>query len=277
MATNLPQGWEASQEATARLQNLIEERGKRLVASRLMENGFSQQLATPFSTQDVAIKGGANAGTLLLSTILPYLMALTALMGGINVANDSIAGEKERGTLETLLVSPVSRRKLVLGKFLAVCGVSMVSSLLSLVGLIWPFYVKMSMFAWMSDAGISLRPVAIMAILLVQIPLTVLSAGLLLTVSTFARNQKEAQTYLAPLIIVMTALSMITFTMKADAPLYWAIVPVTNAALVVKQGIEGTVNPAFLIIAIVASLLYATIAVLGAAHAFQKESILLKA
>lgn len=273
----LDKGSESSQAAATRLTALVEERSKKLVGVRLLENGLSQQLVTPFQTSEEAIKGGSSAGTLILSLILPYLMALTALLGGINIANDSIAGEKERGTLETLLVSPVSRQSLVLGKFMAVCGVSLVSSTLSLVGLIWPFYVKLPMFAWMSKAGITLSPVAMLAILLIELPLTVLGAGILLSISTFARNQKEAQTYLAPVLMAMSVLSMVTMFMKAEAPLYWTLVPVTNAAMIVKQALEGVVNPTFLVLAILTSLIYAAVAVLFAARAFQKEEILLKA
>ena len=97
----------------------------------------------------------------------------------------------------------MSRRDIVFGKFMAVSAVSLVSSLLSLAGMIWPFYVHLPMFAWMTKAGLSLHPAAIVAILLVQIPLAVLGAGLLLTISTFARNQKEAQTYLAPVLLLV--------------------------------------------------------------------------
>ena len=126
-------------------------------------------------------------------------------MGGVYLANDSVAGEKERGTLETLLVSPASRRDLVLGKFMAVASVSLVSCLLSLAGFVWPFYIKLPMFSWMTREGLSLHPAAVLAILLVQVPLAVLGAGILLTISTFARNQKEAQTYLAPVLLIVNS------------------------------------------------------------------------
>ena len=272
----LDQGSQTSQEAAERLRTLLEERGKRLVAQRLMNNGLSQQLATPFTTKDESIQGGSSASTLMLATILPYVLAVTALMGGVYLANDSVAGEKERGTLETLLVSPVSRRDLAFGKFLAVSTVSLISSLLSLVGLIWPFYVRLPMFDWMTKSGLTLSPAAVFAVLVVQVPLAILGAGLLLTVSTYARNQKEAQTYLAPVILVVTVLAMVTMFLKVDTPMYWTLVPVANAAMVVKQALQGVTNVPFLIAASLISMLYAAAAVLFAAHAFQKESILLK-
>ena len=273
----LDKGSQSSQEGASRLNSLFEERGKRLVASRLMENGLSQQLATPFDTEQEGVGGGSSASTLLLATFLPYVLAVSTLMGGVYLANDSVAGEKERGTLETLLVSPASRRDLVLGKFMAVASVSLVSCLLSLAGFVWPFYVKLPFFSWMTKEGLSLHPISVLAMLLVQIPLAVLGAGILLTISTFARNQKEAQTYLAPILLIVTVLAMTTMFLKAETPLFWTLVPVANAAMVVKQALEGVTNLPFLIGASAASLLYATAAVMFAAHAFQKESILLKA
>ena len=272
----LDQGSQSSQEAAARLTTLLEERGKRLVATRLMNNGLSQQLAIPFKTTQEPIPGGLSTSTLLLATFLPYVLAVTVLMGGVYLANDTVAGEKERGTLETLLVSPVSRSDLALGKFLAVSAVSLLSSMLSLVGLIWPFYIRLPMFDWMTKSGLSLGPAAVIAVLVVQIPLAILGAGLLLTVSTYARNQKEAQTYLAPVIIVVTLLAMMTMFLKVDTPMYWTLVPVTNAAMVIKQALQGVTNLPFLITASLISMLYALAAVLFAAHAFRKESILLK-
>ena len=115
------------------------------------------------------------------------------------------------------------------------------------------------------------------ALLLVQIPIAVLGAGLLLTVSTYARNQKEMQTYLAPILLVITVLAMTTMFLKVETPLFWAIVPVANAAMVVKQALEGVTSLPFLLVASLTSLAYAALAVFVASRAFQKESILLKA
>lgn len=269
-------GSQSSQQASERLSLLFDAYGKQLFVQRLAERGLSPEFATAFHVREQGIHGESSASMLMLSTILPYLLAVSALMGGIYVANDSVAGEKERGTLETLLVSPASRQDLVTGKFLAVACVALVSSVLALTGLIWPFYVHLPMFEWMSKAGLTLHFGAVCALLLVQIPIAVLGAGLLLTVSTYARNQKEMQTYLAPLLIVITVLAMTTMFLKVKTPLIWAIVPVANAAMVIKQALEGATSLPFLVLASLASLAYAALAVFVASKAFQKESILLK-
>lgn len=270
-------GRQSSNEAAERLKALLDQRSARLVALRLQENGLPQQLATPFTTVDKNITGGASPGTAFVTSMLPYVLAIYAIVGGVYLANDTVAGEKERGTLETLLVSPASRREIVAGKFLAVAAIAMLGGILSVVGFIWPFYVDSPAFAWMTKAGLTLTFTGIAAMFLVEIPLAVMGAGLLLTVSTFARNQREAQSYLAPVMLFATMGAMLSLFLKSESPLFWAAVPITNASLVLKQALEGVWNPAFVLVACVTSILYAVAAVLFAAHSFQKESILLKA
>lgn len=271
------QGRQSSSEAAERLKSLLDARASRLVALRLQENGLPQQLATPFGITEQNIKGGASAGTAIVSSMLPYILALYAITGGAYLANDTVAGEKERGTLETLLVSPASRRDIVTGKFLAVATTSMIGGALSVVGFILPFYLKISAYEWLSKSGITLTATGIAAMFLVLIPLSVMGAGVLLTVSTFARNQREAQSYLIPVMMLSTTGAIASLVLKSEAPLFWAAVPITNASLVLKQALEGVWNPAFVGIAFVTTIIYATVAVMFAAHSFQKESILLKA
>lgn len=270
-------GSDTSEQVGGRLKAMLAERGQRLLALRLMESGLSSELAQPFQTKETPIAGGGTASTLILATILPYILAIGAITGGLYAANDLVAGEKERGTLETLLVSPASRRDLVLGKFLAVATVSLVSSALSIVGLLLPFFLPIKAFAWLAKGGLSLTPVGVIVMLLAQLPLAVLGAGVLLSISTFARNQKEAQTYLGPLMLVVLVPAMLSMLVKAEAAWPIALVPILNAALALKQALSGAVDPVFIAVAFAASTVYAGLAVLFCAHLFQKESVLLKA
>ena len=243
-----------------------------------MENGLSQQLAQPFTISSKSVAGGGGAGMMMLTMFLPYILAIYAVIGGASVALDSVAGEKERGTLETLLVSPVSRRELVLGKFGAVVIATLLSSILSLLGLILRVSLGGPLFGGSGDSGsgLKLSGMAMAAMFLVQIPLAVMGAGLLLCVSTFARNQKEASTYLMPVMMFSSVAAMMTMFLKATSPLWWAFFPVTNAALVLKQALEGSLSPTFVALATASSILYAAIAVFYATSVFQKEQVLLK-
>lgn len=269
-------GSDDSRSAAGRIRHLLEKRAERMVAERLMEAGLSQQFAKPFDIGDAPLKGAGGAGLVMLTSFLPYVLALSAILGGVFVANDAVAGEKERGTLETLLVAPVSRLDLAVGKFAAVAGIALFSGTLSLLGMLWPFYTHLKIFEWMTAGGLTLAPGAIAAMFLVQLPLAVMGAGLLLAISTTARNQKEAQTYLGPVLLCVSVLAMLSMLTRANAPLPVALAPVLNAALVLKQALQGSINPAFVTLACSASLVYAAVALFYATRLFQKESVLLK-
>jgi sodium transport system permease protein len=273
----LDQGSQPSVEAAQRLSGVLTERGQHVVAERLKAHGLSPELATPFTTKEEPVPGSGSLAVMILAGFLPYILAIYAIMGGVSPANDSVAGEKERGTLETLLISPTSRRDLVLGKFLAVAGAALVSSVLSVAGLLLRYSSIADAFGAAGRGNWTLGMPEVAAMLLVMIPLAVLGAGILLAISTYARNQKEAQTYLGPVLVLVSVAAMLSTFLKSDAGLAYAVVPVLNAALVLKQALEHSFNLPFVALACVTSLLYAGLALWFATRLFEKESVLLKA
>lgn len=270
-------GNQSSQAAAGRVNAALTAAGQQLTAKRLEARGLPTEYATPLKITQEPIKTGGSAATFLLSMMLPYILAVSAFSGAIYAAFDQVAGEKERGTLETLLVSPASRRDIVLGKFSAVVGVCMVSSILSTVGLIIAFTSKSKAFAWLAQGGLKLSPSAIGVTVLVLLPLSILFAGLLLAVSTFARNQKEAQTYLAPLFIAVLMPAMMSMFLGTEVAKTIALVPVLGASIIIKQALSGIFDPGFIGLAFAASVLYAALALAFATRLFQKESVLIKA
>lgn len=270
-------GDEESQNATQRLQGAFEQIGKQTLEKRLRANGLNTEFAVPFQVDEQPIKRSGSMAMLVLSRMLPYIMILSAFSGAIYAAFDQVAGEKERGTLETLLVSPASRRDIVLGKFSAVVCVCLVSSLLSILGLAIPFASGLKAFEWLSHGDVHLNFVMIGVILLVLLPLSILFAGLLLALSTFARNQKEAQTYLGTLFPIVLVPAMMSMLLGSDVSLGMAVVPILNASLIIKQAISNSYDPMFILLAFVTSALYAGAALYYATSLFQKESVLIKA
>ncbi|MGC4045319.1 MAG: ABC transporter permease subunit [Armatimonas sp.] len=270
-------GNDESQTAAGRARAVFDSFGGLIVSRRLREADLPLQAAEPFRMNEKSVKGGGGAGMMMLTMFLPYILGLSSILGGIGVAFDAVAGEKERGTLETLLVSPISRRSIVTGKFLAVAAVALVNSIFSVIGMLWPFYVKMPIFAVAASGGLKLSAGAIAALFFVQMPVALLGAGVLLTISTVSRNQKEAQTSLAPVMLMASLGSMLTMLLKTESPLWWALVPITNAGLVLKQALAGIVNPTFVAVAFGSSLVYAAVAIFYARSVFEKESVLLKA
>ena len=251
--------------------------GKNVVARRIKNSGLPADFATPFRTKMQGISGGSGPALAFLTMMLPYILILSAFGGAIYAAFDQVAGEKERGTLETLLVAPVSRRDIAIGKFAAVVGVCLVSSVLAIVGLAVPFYSGLKAYDWMAQGGLTLGPFALPIVLLALLPISVLFAGALLAVSTFARNQKEAQTYLVTLMPLVMLPALASMAIDSDVGLSVALIPVLNAAVIIKQALNNNYNTPFIAVAFVSSLLYAAASLLFVTRLFEKESVLIKA
>ncbi len=270
-------GYEKSQTAAGRLGSAFDAMGKQLIAARLQESHLPPEFATPFRTTEQPIAAGGSVGTMFLSMMLPYILIFGAFGGAIYAAFDQVAGEKERGTLETLLVSPASRRDIVLGKFGAVVGVCILSSVLSILGFIIPFISGWKAYAWLAKGGAHLSMAVIGVSLLVMLPIAVLFAGMLLAASTFARNQKEAQTYLAWLLPLVLLPGMMSMFIGTDVGRGVALIPILGAAIIIKQALSNTYDPIFILLAFATSVLWAGLALAFATRLFQKESVLLKA
>lgn len=263
-------GNQGSQDAAGRLHDRIDQAGQNLMARRLASKNLPPEFAAPFQINETPIKSGGSAGMLLLSALLPYMLIISAFSGTIYAAFDQVAGEKERGTLETLLVSPASRRDIVLGKFCAVVAVCFISSILTIVGLGIAFSIGIHVFVRLSIAAGAV-------ILLALLPLSVLFGGLLLAVSTYSRNQKEAQTLLAPLFTIIMIPAVMSTVMTGDIAKSLAFAPILNAALIIKQALAGNFDLGFIGLAFLASIVYAGLALGFALRLFQKESVLIKA
>ncbi|HLK57559.1 MAG TPA: ABC transporter permease [Chthonomonadaceae bacterium] len=272
----LDEGEANSQAAAGRLQDAFTKLGEQIVLRRLQAHNLSADVAHPFTLQEKPIQSGGNSASFFLAMILPYTLVVSAFSGCVFTALDQVAGEKERGTLETLLVSPASRRDIVLGKFAAVLTTCILSSVLSIVGLVITFSLRGNVFALASQGGLHLSPVAVGVTLMVILPLSVLFAGLLLTVSTYARNQREAQTYVAPLLLMVLMPAMVSMFIGTDVGRPIALVPVLGATIIIKQALSGSYDPAFILLAFGASIVYAAVALTYAIRLFQKESVLVK-
>ncbi len=270
-------GDQSSQSASARLVSGMKSIGEHVVASRLKSVNLPDDFAQPFKLNQRPIKGGGSVASLLLASMLPYLLVISSFGGAIYASFDQVAGEKERGTLETLLVSPASRREIVLGKFCAVAAVCIISSILSVAGIIISFSFHSSALSALTTGGLHLSAAAIGVSLFLMIPIAVLFAGVLLGVSTFARNQKEAQTYITPILLLVIMPALFSVVMRTDVPLATSLVPILGTSIIIKQAFGGVFNLAFIALAFGSSLVYGWVAVLVTTKMFENESVLIKA
>jgi sodium transport system permease protein len=271
-------GNDVSTSAAERLQGQLHAFSEIVKAERLKRAHLPQDFGTPLNIDIQATKGSGSTAMYLLAMFIPYVLAVSAFSGGMAAANDQIAGEKERGTLETLLVSPATRREIVVGKFSAIACVCVVSGILSVVGLIVPLSLHgAGLLPGVSSlGGIKMGWLGAFEIAVAQIPLALLFSGLLVAVSSYARNQKEVQVYQAPLLMLILVPAMGTMFISTDQPISTALIPVLNTSLLIKQILAGVNDPAFLAVAVVSSAVYAAIGIVIATSIFENEQVLLK-
>ena len=176
-----------------------------------------------------------------LGGMLPYFIFILCLQGAMAPAADLGAGEKERGTLETLLISPMDRYKLVLGKFVTICMAGIITALITVSSMaIWGLILSQGMAVEfvvevMSMIGI----VDFILIFLMLVPVVAVFAAVLLSLSIYARSFKEAQSYMGSLIMVVIFPVLIAMMPGVELKGGWVWVPLTNVALAMKELFKG--------------------------------------
>lgn len=197
-------------------------------------------------------------------------------------AMDLTAGEKERGTIETILCSPVSRTHLVLGKFLMVLTASIATSVLAITSMAASFGIgKKLLLGAMPGAAdaalqITITGKAMAAIFFVVLPLAVFFSAALLALSLFAKSFKEAQSYISPLMIVVVLPAVAALLPGVELNATLAFIPVLNTSLVSKEIITGTYHWGLIAIIFLSSSIYAGAAIAIAVKLFQREDVLFR-
>ncbi|GIV21418.1 MAG: sodium ABC transporter [Armatimonadota bacterium] len=267
---------DSSRDAVQRLKALTDSFSAVWLQRRLARRFIGSEFAQPLAVVTQAIKTESPVGNLVLSIILPYVIVLSAFFGAVSPAFDLVAGEKERGTLETLLATPASRRQIVWGKFLTVVVVCMLAAIFAMLGMMLAFAMPTSANIFAEQAGkFGLSVPAMGALLVTLLPLTVFYSAMLVILSTFARNQKEAQTYLIPLSSLIVLPAVASMFVRTESGLWLAAIPVLNSAIIIKQVLTGIVNPTFLLVSLLLSGLVAVLTLQIATRLFERETVLL--
>ncbi|MCG8418421.1 MAG: ABC transporter permease [Proteobacteria bacterium] len=181
--------------------------------------------------------------------VLPYLFIIFCLMGALYPAIDLGAGEKERGTLETLLLAPLPRQQIVLGKYLVIFTASVTAAFLSLTSMgLWLATRGKQIVSDLGgdlEIGAIIKSVGTLDLVLIAVmlvPTAAIFAAVLLSLSIYAKSFKEAQSYAAPLNFVAILPAVLAMLPGVELDWKWAMVPITNIALAVKELIKGTMN-----------------------------------
>lgn len=261
-----------------------------LVQKKLADAGLGREVLTPIQTETVDASTTAEKRSGQLAFIIPMFILQFILAGAQPTAIDSTAGEKERGTFEVLLVSPIRRLEVVLGKLGAVTVFSLVSAIFSVIGLVLAGLAAKYLLprilgeesgqeSLMNSFGGSLNLDTTSLLLLLGVALTValLVSVIVLTISVYARNFKEAQTYLVPfsLVVVIPAVALQFADFLQTNALMYAI-PLIGSMLSIMDIVKGAVKSDMMTITCVSNLLFTGILLLFALRSFSREEVIFR-
>ncbi len=280
-----------SDRAVREVRGIFTARGEKLVGARLAERGLTPATIRPLRVTAENVAPPEKVGGNLIGGIIPYLFLILAFTGAMYPAMDLTAGEKERGTMETLLCSPVGRVDIVMGKFLMILTASLGTVMCSLVSMGVTFSVGGSLIARRiggDDAAAASRaaekfasmttldPLGLVAVLGMVLPMVVLFAAVLFTLSLFAKSFKEAQSYVSPLIIVILMPAMIGMLPGVELNWRLALVPILNVSLASKELVSGVWHWELLALIFASTCGYAAIALSLAVRMFNREDVVFR-
>ncbi|ASM54186.1 MULTISPECIES: ABC transporter permease [Pseudoalteromonas] len=209
---------------------------------------------------------------------LPYLLVPLVLMGATYPAIDLGAGEKERGTLETLLLTPITRTQLVLGKFITLLTTSIASTTITVLSMgVWiALAITFADLEFIKVAFSSLAVSDLLMIFVLLLPLAAIFSALALAISIYARTFKEAQNYMTPLSLGVIFPVIIALMPNVELTVKTAFIPVTNVALAIKEIVKGTVDYTLIGLIFLATAIIAGILLAFCVKWFNREDVLFR-
>ena len=267
---------EKSKIAQKRVNQIIEKYKSEIVLQRLSRLDLKEEFLTPLILQEENIATAEKMTGSFLAVLLPYLIIILIFAGAMHTAVDITAGEKERGTIATLLVSQISRLEIVLGKCFAVMLISFTSMVLGLLGLTLAFLLGASIAGGIEGMNFGMSINTIFLLFLVLFPLVGLASAVLVMVGIFARNIREASNYITPIYMLTVFLGVISISQGMELSGKMFLVPILNSSFVFKELLMGKICWNHIIITFSANMVIAGIALFGATRLFSKEEVLFR-
>ena len=208
---------------------------------------------------------------------LPYVFILFGVRGAMYPALDLGSGEKERGTLETILSSPASRLDIVVGKFLVIMSAAFLTALLALGGILFGIQqsseIPPALLDLINDM-FTLKTIGL--IMTLVLPVSAFFSAVLLGLSIYARSFKEAQSIVAPLNIVIIFPAVIGTLPGIELNMVTAMIPILNVSLASKDIISGVINPLYMTEVYISLFGFAALSILWCVKAFNKETTIFR-
>ena len=271
-----------------KIEDAVDTFSQSIVKQRLQEAGLEEAILEPIALETVDASTKAERSSGQLAWLIPFFIAIWTLSGGQVTAIDATAGEKERGTLESLLVAPVKRLEIVLGKFLATMCFGLTASCMAILGYVLSGVLLKNVFAKqlgqdgneivsMMGGSLDINIGSLLLLIISALLLSSLVASLLIGITMYARSFKEAQSYVAPLsfLLILPVLGLQFSDFFGSNPWVY-LVPMLNALLLMNDVVRGRLELLPLLLTW-GSLLGFTILLLDFAYRnFRREGVIFR-
>jgi len=266
-----------SETAADRIEELLTRHREGIVVERLSARGLRPALLKPIQVEEQNVAEAQKVGGSKLGRILPYFIILLCVTGALHPAIDLTAGEKERGTMETILCSGVGRGELVLGKFLFVLTTSLITTSVSVLSFIFSLSLAPTYRQEMTGGfQFTLTPQAAGMVFLLVLPLAVMFSGALLALALMAKSYKEAQSYTGYLMLTAIIPAMFSLLPGVELNAKLALIPVINVSLTAKEIFSGNYPWGLLSLVFLSSVVYGALGLFIAFRQFHREEVLFR-
>ncbi len=269
---------ENSSYAANLVENQLEDLSKEISKQRVEAAGLDVVgILEPVSYEKKDTASSEQSLGSIMGSVLPFMLIISLLMGTMYPAIDTTAGERERGTLETMLTLPVTNRQLIVGKFITVAVIGMVSALLNILSMGFiAFYIYQVMGMQMEtvsfDAGLFLPAIVVSVLAVFAFSLFISAATMCVT--SFAKSYKEANNYITPFMLVVMLTGYIGFIPNIELTQTMAVVPVANICLLIKNLLLFQLDQGVVALVLMSNLAYAVLAILFLSKIYDSEAIL---
>lgn len=247
----------------------------------LLGNRFGNYAAVEmFSVNDNLVQDEDKAVGKMLGTMLPYFITMLIFAGAMGLGVDMIAGEKERGTLATMLLSPVKREQIVLGKVFSLSILAVMSAAVYIISMLiaLPMLIKnIGGSDALSGMSINFTGLQIAQMIILMIGVVLLYVSIICMVAVFARNVKEASSYISPVYILVIVAGLITMYTSADGVFYKYLIPVYGSSMAFKDILTREITMPNFLGTTISTYVFAVILVVVMTKAFNSEKVMFNA
>ena len=260
-----------------RIQAALDIYKEKIIAERLKHLNVDGQILEPITITNIDMATAKETMGKAIGGFIPYVLVMFIFLGAMYPAIDLGAGEKERGSLETLLSSPATKFEITMGKLLVVSLTGIVSGLVSVLGISSSLFFIDKIPVQIQETILELiNPFMIFSIIILMIPIAIFFASMLLSISFYARSFKEAQSLMGPLNMVIIVPLFLSLGPGMEMDHATALMPLINVGLLTKEILAGSVELIYFIETLFSLLFCAAIGIWFSVFWFKKENTIFR-